>query len=75
MIDFALCNAIEIIADCGVVTRANMGRDYRMIKTKIILTKKLARERIMKRIKPLNVELQQLKYMEPSFQLNLKQPI
>ena len=62
MIDFVLCNAREIIADCGGVTRADMGSDHRMIKTKIILNKKLARERKMKRIKPLNVEFQYFVY-------------
>ena len=70
MIDFAMCNQKNILTDCGVITRADIGSDHSMVRTKITLNKKLTREKKMKRIRPLNMDLQKLKASEDIFQLN-----
>ena len=62
--DFAMCNQKNILTDCGVITRADIGSDHRMVRTKIILNKKLTREKKMKRIRPLNMDLQKLRHLK-----------
>ena len=72
MIDLALSNQRDIITNCGVITRADKGRDHRMIRLKIKINKKLARVKAINKLKPLNINMQKLKENRDLFQLNLR---
>ena len=75
MIDLALCNRREIITDCGVITRADKGSDHRLVRLKIRVNKRLARAKAIHKLKPLNVNLSELKALSMTFQLNIKKNV
>ena len=72
MIDLALCNKKEIISNCEVITKADKGSDHRLLRTRIKINKKLARLKSIKKQRPFRVDIQKLKVLSDTFQLNLK---
>ena len=71
-IDFCLVSQRGIVHNCEVITKVDIGSDHRMVRTKISISKKLARLKTIRRTKPMMVNNQALWENKDKFQLNLK---
>ena len=50
-IDFILSSQRGIVEDCSVITSVDIGSDHRMVRAKVRISRKLARLKIIKKIK------------------------
>ena len=71
-IDFILTPGRNIVTDCGVITKADIGSDHRMVRAKLKLNTKLERLKRIKKKKPMKVDIKLIKENVDAFQLELK---
>ena len=53
--DFALSNQRGIVKNCKVITKADIGSDYRLIRMILRMMKRLAKLKPIKKQKPFNI--------------------
>ena len=60
------------MTNCEVITKTDIGSDRRLVRMTLMINKRLARLKTIKKQKPFNVNTQKLRGMKEIFEINLK---
>lgn len=71
-IDYTLASNKNIIANCEIISKVNIGSDHRMLRTKVKINKKLIRLKRILRQKPMKTNLALIEANKNEFELQLK---
>ena len=71
-IDFILSSDREIVQNCEVITKVDIGGDHRMVRARVEIDKKLMRLKRIQKQKPCRLDLRVLEKLVTPFRIELK---